>query len=202
MFLERGFKFSHEIIRQWEKKFAPLLIDVLRKKRRGKLGTSWYVDETYVKVAGKWCYLYRAVDKAGHLIDCRLSKKRTFKAAEKFFKNALELSGKPPEKVTTDKHQSYPRSIKEVLGKDVKHRMNKYLNNMIEQNHREIKQRYGPMRCFGEFHSAERFCRAFDELKNFYKITGDRNTKRTLAGRRKNYIEKTAIFNELLMDIA
>ena len=110
--------------------------------------------------------MYRAVDKAGHLIDCRLSKKRDLKAAKKFFKNALELSGKPPEKVTTDKHQSYPRSIKEVLGKDVKHRMNKYLNNMIEQNHREIKQRYGPMRCFGEFHSAERFCRAFDELKN------------------------------------
>jgi putative transposase len=80
--------------------------------------------------------------------------------------------------------------------------MNKYLNNMIEQNHREIKQRYGPMRCFGEFHSAERFCRAFDELNNFYKITGDRNTKRTLAGRRKNYIEKTAIFNKLLMDVA
>ena len=58
------------------------------------------------------------------------------------------------------------------------------------------------MRCFGEFHAADRFCRAFDELKNFYKITGDRNTKRTLAERRGNYIEKTTLFNELVMGVA
>ena len=79
MFLERGLQFSHEIIRQWEKKFAPLIIDTLRKKRRGNCGSSWYVDETYVKVSGKWCYLYRAIDKEGHLVDCRLSKKETLR---------------------------------------------------------------------------------------------------------------------------
>ena len=202
LFLERGLQFSHEIIRQWEKKFAPLIIDTLRKKRRGKCGSSWYVDETYVKVSGKWCYLYRAIDKEGHLVDCRLSEKRDFKAAEEFFKSALEIAETPPEKVTTDKHGSYPRSIEEILGEKVKHRTNKYLNNLIEQNHREIKQRYGPMRCFGEFHAADRFCRAFDELKNFYKTTGDRNTKRTLAERRENYMEKTTLFNELLMGTA
>jgi putative transposase len=121
MFLERGLLFSHEIIRQWERKFAPLIINVLRKKRCGKSEPSWYVDETYVKVAGKWCYLYRAIDKTGDLVDCRLSEKRNFEEAEEFFKSALELSDKPSEKVTTDKHQSYPRSIEEVLGKDVKH---------------------------------------------------------------------------------
>ena len=202
IFLERGFQFSHETIRLWERRFAPLIIDQLRKKRRGKCGSSWYVDETYVKVAGNWCYLYRAIDKDGNLVECRLSEKRDFEAAEDFFKSALDISETPPEKVTTDGHKSYPRSIEEVLGTDVEHRTNQYLNNLIEQNHREIKQRYGPMKCFGNFHSAERFCKTFDELKNFYKITGDRNTKRTLADRRENYLKKTAMFNELLMDIA
>jgi putative transposase len=121
--------------------------------------------------------------KAGHLIDCRLRKRRELKAAKKFFETALELSGKAPEKITNDKHQSYPRSIKEVLGKDIKHRINKYLNTMIEQHHREIKQRYETMRYFRNFRSAQLFCKVFDKLKNFYKIIGDRNTKRTLATR-------------------
>ena len=202
IFLERGFQFSHETIRLWERRFAPLIIDQLRKKRRGKCGSSWHVDETYVKVAGNWHYLYRAIDKDGNLVECRLSEKRDFEAAEEFFKSALDISETPPEKVTTDGHRSYPRSIEEVLGKDVEHRTTQYLNNLIEQNHREIKQRYGPVRCFGNFHSAERFCKAFDELKNFYKITGDRKNKRTLAERRENYLEKTAMFNELLIDVA
>ena len=137
MFLERGFQFSHETIRLWERKFAPLIIDQLRKKRRGKCGSSWHVDETYVKVAGNWHYLYRAIDKDGNLVECRLSEKRDFEAAEDFFKSALDISEIPPEKVTTDGHKSYPRSIEEVLGTDVEHRTNQYLNNLIEQNHRE-----------------------------------------------------------------
>ena len=73
---------------------------------------------------------------------------------------------------------------------------------MIEQDHRGIKQRYGPMRGFNSFKSAERFCRAFDELKNFYKITGDRKTKKTNTERRQNYLRKTAIFNEMLMTVS
>ena len=101
MFLESGLLFSHEIIRQWEKKFAPLIIDTLRKKQRGNYGSSWYVDETYVKVSGKWYYLYGAIDKEGHLVDCRLIQKRDFKAAEEFFKSALEIAENPPEKVSS-----------------------------------------------------------------------------------------------------
>ena len=63
MFLERGFEFTHETVRDWEARFAPMLTDVLRKLRRGQAGPSWYVDETYVKVFGRWCYLYRAIDR-------------------------------------------------------------------------------------------------------------------------------------------
>ncbi len=144
---------------------------MLRKKRRGKTGPSWYVDETYVRVKGKWCYLYRAIDRNGELIDCRLSETRDMTAAKAFFEQALEATGKPPLRVTTDGHDSYPRAIREELepaGKPVLHRTNQYLNNRIEQDHRGIKGRYGPMRGFGAFESAERFCRAFDELRNFY----------------------------------
>ncbi|GAC1566397.1 MAG: hypothetical protein NVS2B2_39340 [Ktedonobacteraceae bacterium] len=65
MFLERGFQFTHEAVRDWEARFAPLLADHLRLKRYGQAGTSWHVDETYVKVNGKWCYLYRALDRDG-----------------------------------------------------------------------------------------------------------------------------------------
>ena len=72
MFLVRGFVFTHEAVRDWEARFAPLLADQLRAKRRGKAGASWYVDETYIKVNGKWCYLYRAIDQDGNLVDSRL----------------------------------------------------------------------------------------------------------------------------------
>src|SRR5215470_4302308 len=69
MFLERGFEFTHEAVRDWEERFAPLLADQLRIKRRGPAGRSWYVDETYVNVKGKWCSLSRAIDREGNLVD-------------------------------------------------------------------------------------------------------------------------------------
>src|SRR5690242_5460063 len=68
MFLVRGFEFTHEAVRDWEARFVPLVIEQLRTRRKGKAGRSWYVDETYVKVGGKWRYLYRAVDRDGHLV--------------------------------------------------------------------------------------------------------------------------------------
>jgi transposase-like protein len=84
MFLARGFLFTHETVRDWEERFAPLIADQLRTKRRGQAGISWYVDETYVKVHGKWCYLYRAIDQDGNLVDARLSEKRDMDAAKQF----------------------------------------------------------------------------------------------------------------------
>ena len=74
MFLERGFEFTHEAVRDWEARFAPLMADQLRTKRRGQAGISWYVDETYVNVKGTWCYLYRAIDRDGNLVDSRLER--------------------------------------------------------------------------------------------------------------------------------
>ena len=69
MFLERGFVFTHEPVREWEAKLAPLMAEQLRKRRQGVVGESWCVDETYIKVDGQWCYLYRAIDRNGHVVD-------------------------------------------------------------------------------------------------------------------------------------
>ena len=108
---------------------------------------SWYVDETYIKVSGRWCYLYRAVDRTGALVDVMLSETRDMAAAEKLFRSAKAVTGVTPARVTTDGHDSYPRrAIRSQLGVDVRHRNSQYLNNRIEQDHRGIKSRYGPMR--------------------------------------------------------
>jgi putative transposase len=91
MFLERGWEFTHETVREWETRFAPLLAEQLCIRRRGQAGQSWYVDETYVRVKGKWCYLYRAIDADGNLVDSRLSEKRDMDAAKQFSSKLLPL---------------------------------------------------------------------------------------------------------------
>ena len=186
MFLLRGIEFSHETVREWEAKLTPALIDHLRRRRGGRIGRSWYVDETYIKVHGRWCYLYRAIDRSGALVDVRLSEKRDMAAAKVFFRSAKAVTGVTPARVTTDGHDSYPRAIRTMLGDGVKHRTSQYLNNRIEQDHRGIKSRYGPMRGFGDTASADRFCRGHDELRNFLQLrTRHRQTTPTSSRRRR-----------------
>jgi len=169
MFLVRGMMFSHEAVREWEAKLTPALAEDLRRRRRGKAGRSWYVDETYIKVGDRWCYLYRAIDRSGALIDVLLSERRDMKAARAFFRSAKAVTGVTPDRVTTDGHDSYPRAIRNELGRDVRHRTSRYLNNRMEQDHRGIKGRYRPMRGFKCPRSAARFCRGYDELRNFLR---------------------------------
>ena len=95
--LLRGLVFSHEAVRDWEAKLAPMLTDALRQRRRGKIGRSWYVDETYLKVAGQWQYLYRAIDSDGNLVDVYLSPTRNEDAAEAFFRSAITVTGIIPD---------------------------------------------------------------------------------------------------------
>ena len=121
MFLERGFTFTHEAVREWEARFAPLMAEELKKRRGGKRGRKWHVDETYFKVKGKECYLYRAIDKEGNLVDVKLSKKRDMAAAKAFSEKALATAVIPPEKVTTDGHDAYSRAIRETVGKPAPH---------------------------------------------------------------------------------
>src|SRR5205085_12042751 len=107
---------THEAVRNWEARFAPLITQQLRPRRKGKVGYSWHCDETYVKVGGKWCYLYRAIDRDGNLVDSMLSEHRDMKAAKRFFTQAREVIGHRPTKVTTNGNDAYPRAIRRILG--------------------------------------------------------------------------------------
>ena len=199
IFMMRGFHFTHEAVREWEGRFTPLITEKLRAKRKGKAGKSWYVDETYLKVEGRWCYLYRCIDRDGNLVDVMLSRNRNMKAAKRFFKRAVEVIGHTPERVTSDGHDSYPRAIRETLGSDVAHRTNTYLNNRLEQDHRGIKQRYYPMRGFGNFKSASRFCSAFEEIRQHFRFRNKMNEKVALKEQRDLFLNKWNALQSLFL---
>jgi transposase-like protein len=167
MFQVRGFVFSYETVRDWEARLAPALARELR--RRGKVGRSWYIDETYIQVRGGWKYLYRAIDRDGVLIDVMLSERRDLAAARSFFRSAKAVTGVTPDRVTTDDLDAYPRAIRTVLGERVRHRTSRYLNNRVEQDHRGIKGRCRPMLGFKSTASAQRYCQCYDELRNFVR---------------------------------
>ncbi|GHO63093.1 hypothetical protein KSC_019850 [Ktedonobacter sp. SOSP1-52] len=100
------------------------------------------------------------------------------------------MVGHAPERVTSDGHDSYPRAIRETFGSAVTHRCNPYLNNRLEQDHRGIKQRYYPMRGFGNFSSAARFCRAFDEMRQFFRFRTTMKQHVSLADQRRLFCHR------------
>src|ERR1700676_4008909 len=123
------------------------------------VGGSWGMDETYIKVGGRWVYLYRAVDKAGGTVDFFLSRNRDVNAAKAFLRNAIEKTRKPT-KITLDAYAASHRAVREMketgeLPTRVRVRSSQYLNNLIEQDHRRVKQRVRPMLGFKRFDNAE-----------------------------------------------
>ncbi len=197
--LQRGFEVSYETIRIWEYRFAPLVSTKIRTRRRGKTGRSWYLDETYVKVSGRWCYLYRAIDRDGNLLDSMLSEKRDKHAARRFLRRLLAIAGERPLRLTTDKHPAYTKAIRWIVGRKALHRHNQYLNNRMEQDHWHIKQRYYPMLGFKRFESASQFCTAFDEFRNYLKILKPGINPPTAADRRQLFREK---WSTLLVELS
>jgi putative transposase len=164
----------------------------LRARRRGAVGSKWHADETSVRVNGHWCYLYRAIDREGNLVDARLSPTRDMDAAQRFFRQALDLAGGAPAQVTTDGHGAYPRALRETLGDTVIHRTSRYKNNRIEQDHRGVKQRYYPMRGFGSFVSAACCCSAFEEQRQYFRVVAKCDERVSLARRRNLFRERWA----------
>jgi transposase-like protein len=140
---ERGVDVDHVTIYRWVQRFTPLLIDAARPCRHG-VGDRWFVDETYVKVAGVWRYVYRAVDQHGQVIDIYVSKRRNTTAARRFFNSVLGDHGRPGE-VTTDLAAPLLRVVDELLF-DVAHDTEQYANNRVETDHGRLKARLGPMR--------------------------------------------------------
>ena len=188
MFLQRGFSFTHETVRDWEVRFGRLLAEHLRRKRRQHAGRRWYVDEAYIAVKGQWAYLYRAIDSDGQLVDSLLREHRDLAAAKAFFESARLVVGRKPQQVTTDGHTAYPRAIQETLGKRVEHRIISCLGNPIEQDHRGIKQRYYPMLGFKALVTAAGFCRACEEVRNYFRPRQKMGEAVSLGKRRELFI--------------
>jgi putative transposase len=135
----------------------------------GTMSGTWHVDEPYIRVKGRRCYLYRAMDEDGNLVDSLLREHQDMESAQAFFEQALEVVQTQPQRVVTDGLASYPRAISEVLGEAVTHEPGRCLDNSIEQDHRGIKQRYYPMLGVGAFESAKRFCAAFEEVRQYLR---------------------------------
>jgi transposase-like protein len=155
MMQERGVFVDHVTVHRWAIKVLPVLAAVFRRRKR-PAGRSWRMDETYIKVPGQWKYLYRAVDRDGDTVDFLLTAKRDLAAARRFLEHAINLHD-VPEKITIDKSGANTAAIESVKADacvDILLRQNKYLNNIVEQDHRAIKRITRPMLGFKSFWSA------------------------------------------------
>jgi IS6 family transposase len=158
---ERGLDVDHSTVFRWVQRYAPEINKRVRQHLKMS-GTSYRVDETYIKV-GKTCkYLYRAVDKEGQTIEFMLSAKRDVSAAKRFFRKMMRAEHRRlPFSISVDKNAAYPDAFissqaDKTLPSDCKLRRVKYLNNVIEQDHRFIKKKVRASQCFKRFHTAER----------------------------------------------
>jgi IS6 family transposase len=161
MMQERGVEVDHSTINRWVLKYAPELDKRIRPHLK-LTNDSWRVDETYIKIKGVWKYLYRAVDSQGNTLDFMLSAKRDGKAAVRFFRKVLKSQHtQTPRVMNVDKNAAYPVAMKilkddEALAAETELRQVKYLNNLVEQDHRNIKRITKPMMGFKSFNSARR----------------------------------------------
>jgi putative transposase len=132
------------------------------------------------------------------LIRCGVEK-REREAAQRFCKQATDVVGHRPERVTTDGHDSCPRAIPETWSSDVLHRTNRSLNTRLEQDHRGIKQHYSPMRGFGSVASASRFCRAFDEVHQFFRVRTTMKHQVSLAHQRDLFRQRLEVLKAMVL---
>ncbi len=150
---ERGIEVDHVTICRWVRRFTPLLVDAARPCRHSP-GARWFAEETYVKITGRSCFLYRAIDQFGQVIDVPASEKRDLAAARRFFARALS-HGRRPVEVTTDRAPAYPQVLDEQLPA-APHLDVRYANNKVEADHGRLKARLRPMHGLKRLRSARR----------------------------------------------
>src|SRR5882672_1370702 len=153
---ERGVPLDHATIQRWVVQYRPLLEEAFHRRKR-PVWVSWRMDETYIKIKGQWYYLYRAVDKHGQTIDFLLTKQRDERAAKRFLTKAIRRHG-VPEKITIDgsaANKAAIESYNEEHGTAIEIRQIKYLNNIVEQDHRGVKRITRPMLGFKAFDAAQ-----------------------------------------------
>ena len=170
MMEERGVAVDPSTIFRWVQRYAPEIQKRVCQYQSYRSG-SWRVDETYVRVGGRWKYLFRAVDKFGQLIASMLAERRNTGAAYRFLRKALKtLKAFPPSSITTDKLASYPKAIQRLqdeglLSKHVEHRTSKYLNNIIEADHGALKRVIRPTRGFQQIKTARAALKGFEVMR-------------------------------------
>jgi IS6 family transposase len=171
---ERGLEVDHSTVFRWVQRYAPEINKRIRQHLKMS-GTSYRVDETYIKV-GKTCkYLYRAVDKEGQTIEFMLSAKRDISAAKRFFKKLMRADHRRlPFSISVDKNAAYPEAFtssqdEKILPSDCRLRRVKYLNNVIEQDHRFIKKKVRASQCFKSFHTTERTLEGIESINMIRK---------------------------------
>jgi transposase-like protein len=179
---ERGIEVDHVTVFRWVQRFTPLLTDAARPCRHA-VGDRWYVDETYVKVAGRWRYVYRAIDPHGQIIDVYVSPRRDIRAARRFFVTALGNHGEPAEVVTD---RAWPLlAVVDELMPAVFHDTAQYANNRIEADHGRLKARLRPMRGLKRDHSARVVVRGHAFMQNLrrghYELGVDARAHRRVA---------------------
>lgn len=169
---ERNIPIDRSTIHDWVQRFAPLYQEAARPYRH-RVGGTWAVDETYIKVAGRSCYLYRALDEHGQVVDVYYSERRDAGAAEAFFRGTLQETDVRPRRVTTDKAASYPPALQAVLP-EVEHVAGKAVQQGIERDHQHLKGRIRCMRGFKSAAGAAVFGRAHGFMRNlgdgFYRL--------------------------------
>jgi len=144
LLVERGIEVDHVTVYRWVQRFMPLLADAARPCRH-LVGDRWQVDETYVKVAGRWRYVYRAIDQFGQVIDVFVSPQRDAMAARRFFEQAIRTTKVTPVEVVTDRAATYPMVLDDLLPAPW-HRTEQYANNRVEADHGRLKSWLRPMR--------------------------------------------------------
>jgi transposase-like protein len=180
---ERGVEVDHVTIYRWVLRFTPLLADAARPCRH-RVGDRWQVDETYVRVAAQWRYVYRAIDQFGQVIDVFASPTRDLKAARRFFQRAIIVTKVAPGEVTTDKAPVYP-GVLEALLPAAWHRSEQYENNRIEADHGRLKARLRPMRGLKQDRNARVIIAGHAFVQNVrrghYELAVDEPASRRLA---------------------
>ena len=168
MLARRGVEVSYETIRQWCLKFGQAFANQLRR-RRARPGDKWHLDEVVLKIKGKLCYLWRAVDQEGVILDILVQSRRNTKAATKFFKKLLKGLEYVPRVIITDKLRSYGAAKKELLPR-VEHRQHKRLNNRAENSHQPTRVREKVMRRFKSQGQAQRFLSAQGPIREHFRL--------------------------------
>ena len=194
---QRGIELSHKTVSNWANAVGIEVALSFRHRRMGKAGNKWHADATYIKVSGRWCYFYRCIDKAGRLVDVYLSDTRDEAAATTFFQQCFDTTCVIPEQITVDGEAAMSNAATTVFQGAATVRNCKYKNNLIEQDHRGIKDWIRNKRWFKAPFAALTVCTIFEEVREHFKMS-----KRSRAERRGRHAANFQQFCDIAQNVA